>query len=76
MYCIINTAWFTTVDKRVIARANFIFLVSEEYWHQFAAELCRVLSIIEYIDSILSRTPNLTTKFSVEIGSDYSSILD
>ena len=72
---LISAVWYTSVDSRIVARGDFISLVSEEYHHPYAAELCGALSIWKGIDHILSRYPHLSMAFAIKIGSNYQSVI-
>jgi len=73
---LISAVWFALIGRQLVVRAKFVTSVVEEYRHPFTAELCRALSIIKYIDSVLARYPHPDIEFTVRIGSDCSSILD
>ena len=73
---LISAVWFASIGKKVVARADFITLVVEEYCHPFSVELCRALLILICIDSILLRYLHPSKAFTIQISSNYSSILD
>ena len=73
---LILAAWFALIGKKVVARADFITSVAEEYHHPFLVELYGALSILICINSILSRYPYPSKAFTIQIGSNCSGFLD
>ena len=68
--------WHASVDKKIVARGDFISSVSEEYWHPYVAEICRLLSITISVDSILSRFSYPSIVFETKISSNCQSVID
>ena len=60
----------------MVARADFISSVSEDYRYFYAAKLCSALSVIICIDSVLLRYPHPIKAFLIILGLDYSRIID
>ena len=62
--------------KNPIATRDFISTVSPEYSNAFAAELCRILSILVAIDHVLSKYLSILSVIIIKTGTDCQSVID
>ena len=63
-------------EKSIIAKGNFITIVTEEYHHSYSVELYGVLSFLVAIDYALSKYSYISSTKTFGVGSDYQAVFN